>query len=305
VNEKFDLSSTQSLSYQFPLWLDWVGSHTRIRIQGGVVTGRIPTSLDIKIILDKILSQQTFSAMNGLQKQYTFHSTSEYILEVPSPARPALEGIRTLHNLTVELNFLFSATPEGLGLLHQIVFETFSLPPLKVSDSQPIVLLQDQFSWEIKLWSFGRFFFNTSLLIPLFEPRNVSLLTVVEFSGLTLDSWQISIEQGEQELQVHDSLTLDGIIELHPTNPCELRLIVDPPQVSESQIVSVKIKVRGTILPPPEHPSSNNHIADSTSQKRLTEGILLIQLGIVVVPILMFYRIRRPFLKKSFKEEDR
>lgn len=135
VNETFDLSSIQTLSYQFPLWLDWVGTHARARIQGGVITGRTPTSLEIKVVLDDVKSQQTFEQMHGLQQHYTFHSTSEYTLWIQPLKHSALKGIQTLHNFTVELIFNFNLSPQGTGIIHQVIFDTFNPPVLEPSET--------------------------------------------------------------------------------------------------------------------------------------------------------------------------
>ncbi|MFX0095700.1 MAG: hypothetical protein ACFFBD_28440 [Candidatus Hodarchaeota archaeon] len=300
VNDTFDLGSIQIRSYQFSLKLDWVGSHARVRIQGGVVTGRTPNSLDINVVLDDTKTQRTFSTMTGLQKHYTFHSTSEYVVEVPPPMRPVLEGVQSLHNLTVDLKFDYLSNPEGTGLIYQIVFETFTPPTLNSTTPQRIPLLQDQFSWQVDQWSFGRYFFNTSLLHSLPEPQNVSLSLTVVFSGLTLEGWQLVLEQGGTQLQVRDNQTLQGIVVLDPDQLCELHVIVDPPQVSETKIINVNITTHGTVLPSSAPSSSSTHTLDPISQKRFNEGIILLQLGLVVLPLLTYYRVRRP----TFKERD-
>ncbi|MFX0063937.1 MAG: hypothetical protein ACFFC7_17340, partial [Candidatus Hermodarchaeota archaeon] len=72
INEIFDLSSTQMLSYQFPLWLDWIGSNARICIQGGILTGRTPTSLEVITVLDGVRTQHLFEHKHNLQNSYTF-----------------------------------------------------------------------------------------------------------------------------------------------------------------------------------------------------------------------------------------
>ncbi|MFX0092736.1 MAG: hypothetical protein ACFFBD_13325 [Candidatus Hodarchaeota archaeon] len=305
VNETFDLGSIQSLSYQFPLKLNWVGSHARVRVQGGIVTGSIPSSLDIKVVIDDLETQKNYPKTNGLQTQYTFHSTNEYVLAVPPPIHPNLEGVQTLHNFTVEISFNFLSSAEGTGLIYQIIFETFTPSPLEFSKAQPLVLLQDQFNWEIRLWSFGRYFFNTSLIIPLSVPQNVSLQATIEFSGLTLESWQLSIGQGTKELQVRDKSTLEGILVFDPSLPCELQLSVDPPQVSEVKMVGIKLKVQGLILPTPEPSGSNPHSLDPVSEKRINEGVVFIQLGMVILPLLTYYRVRRPSLKSNREEENK
>ncbi|MFX0091928.1 MAG: hypothetical protein ACFFBD_09215 [Candidatus Hodarchaeota archaeon] len=303
-NQSFALNSTQSLSYQLPLWLDSVGSHARVRIQGGIVTGSTPSSLEVRIVLDGVKSQQVFSRMEDFQKHYTFHSTSEYVVEIPSPARPALDGIQTLHNLTVEINFEYTSTPDGTGLIYQIIFETFTPSTLDSLAPRQITLVQEQFSWELGLWSLEWCFFNTSLIVPLFEPQNVNLYLTVEFSGLTPDSWRIIIEQGVKELQVHDNLTLEGILELDPVLACELRLIVNPPKVSKTEIMNVSMDLQGIILPSPEPSSSSPNPSDAIFQRRINEGIMLIQLGLVIMPILTYYRVRRPNLKNAKQEEN-
>ncbi|MFX0091463.1 MAG: hypothetical protein ACFFBD_06845, partial [Candidatus Hodarchaeota archaeon] len=260
---------------------------------------------EIKVVLDGITSQQTFAKMYGLQKHYTFHSTSEYTLWIPPPARPALEGIQTLHNLTVELGYTFSSTPDGNGIISQIIFETFTPPTLDSTTLRPLVLLQEKFSWEIGLWSFGRCFFNTSVLIPFSNPQNVSLLLTTEFSGLTLEGWQIIIEQGAIVLQVRDNQTLQGVLALDPARPCELRLMVDPPQVSEPDIISVRINVQGMILSSPVSSSPSTYTLDPASEKRFSEGIILLQVGLVILPLLTYYRIRRPSLRNDRQEENK
>ncbi|MFX0092211.1 MAG: hypothetical protein ACFFBD_10655 [Candidatus Hodarchaeota archaeon] len=305
VNDPIDLGSSQTREYQFPLWLYWVGSHARVRIQGGVINGHIPNSLIIKVIIDGIESQQTFTRMNGLQKHYTFHSTSEYVLTVPPPVRPTLDGIKTLHNFTVELTFIFDSIPEGTGILHEIIFETFTPSTLDLSEARSLTLLQNQFSWKIGLWSFSTYFFNTSLIIPLLSSQNIYLEVTMEFSGLPLDGWQLIIQQEARELNIHDSPRLEGALVIDPTLPCELRLIVNPPQVSEPEVVYANIEVQGVILPLQEPSSPNTNTLDPVSEKRLVEGLMLVQLGIVIMPILAYYRIRHPTLRNSRKEEEK
>ncbi|MFX0090201.1 MAG: hypothetical protein ACFFBD_00455 [Candidatus Hodarchaeota archaeon] len=304
VNEIFLLNSTQSLSYQFPFKLNQVGFHACVRIQGGVLTGQTPTELSINITLDGLASYQSFSRSNGLQKHYTFHSSSEYVVLIPPPIRPSLDGIQTVHTLTVELAFTFSSTPDGLGVIHQIIFETFTPPTLNVSDLSPIILVQDEFSWRIGTWSFGTCFFNTTLLIPLTSSQDLRLTTHVELTGLTLDGWQLFIEQGASQLQVRDNQTLQGVLTFDPTLPCELRLVVDPPQVSEPALVNVSIEVQGLLLPAPEPIDTDTPQNDPIYEKRLIEGLVLIQLGLVIVPLSVFYRIRRPILRSNPKEEN-
>ncbi|MFX0090461.1 MAG: hypothetical protein ACFFBD_01765 [Candidatus Hodarchaeota archaeon] len=300
VNETFDLSTSQTRSYQFSLKLDQVGSHARVLIQGGVVTGRTPNSLDINVVLDGTKTQRTFSTMTGLQKHYTFHSTSEYVVEVPPPIRPVLEGVQSLHNLTIDLTFNYLSNPEGTGLIYQIAFETFTPPTLNSVAPQRMPLLQDQFSWQVGQWSFGRCFFNTSLLHSLPEPQNVSLSLTVAFSGLNLEGWQLVLEQDRALLQVRDNQTLQGVVTLNPDYPCELRVMVDPPQVSETKIINVNITALGTVLPSSTSSSSSTHTLDPTSQKRFNEGIVLLQVGLVVLPLLTYYRVRRP----TFRDRD-
>ncbi|MFX0092826.1 MAG: hypothetical protein ACFFBD_13800 [Candidatus Hodarchaeota archaeon] len=291
VNEIFDLGIVQTLTYQFPLWLDWVGSHARIRIQGGIITGSIPSSLEIKAILGGIKSQQTFTKMNGFQKHYTFHSTSEYVLEVPPPVHPALEGIQTRHNLTVELDFTFSVSPEGTGLIKQIIFETFTPPTLDSLNTRLFVLIQNHFSWEIDMWSFGEYFFNTSLIIPFSEPQNASLQVNIEFSGLTLDGWIVYVKQGRTEMSIQNSQKLEGILELNPVLLCEVRLLIDPPQVSEPELISTSIKVRGTVLPSQEPSNSTEssepeilHLTPKFFFAFLTGSIIGFAAALVIYP---------------------
>ncbi|MFX0090562.1 MAG: hypothetical protein ACFFBD_02270, partial [Candidatus Hodarchaeota archaeon] len=292
VNETFPLNSTQTRSYQFPFKLNQVGSHARVRIQGGVLTGQIPSELTVNVLLDGIASQQTFKQLNGLQKHYTFHASSEYVVVIPPPVRPALEGIQTVHTLTVELAFTFSSTPDGFGVIHQIIFETFTPPPLIASALSPIGLGQEVFSWKVGLWSFGTYFFNTTLLIPLTSPQELRVSTHVELTGLPVDGWLLVIEQGTSQLQVRDNQTLQGVLAFDPTLPCELRLVVDPPQVSEPTLVNASIEVQGLLLPASEPIDSTPSQTDPLAEKRLREGLMLIQLGLIVVPLSVFYRMR-------------
>ncbi|MFX1532772.1 MAG: hypothetical protein ACFFDI_00910 [Promethearchaeota archaeon] len=292
VNETFDLDSTQILSYQFPLWLDWVGTHARVRIQGGVITGRIPTSLVIKTVLDGSQSQQTFEQKNGLQRYYTFHSDSEFALWIQPPIHPQLSGIKTLHNFTVELNFIFSVSPEGTGIIKEIIFETFTPPSLDVTEFVSIVALQENFSWQITTWSFGSFFFSTPLILPSSHPHNMALIVNVEFNGLDLDGWRLIIGQGENAIQASDTLSLEGSLEIDSSIPFELSLIVDPPQVSEPKTVSVSIQVQGMMILSQKNSITNSN-PSAVSEKTFAEVFILLQLGIVLVPILAYYRVRR------------
>ncbi|MFX0095085.1 MAG: hypothetical protein ACFFBD_25345 [Candidatus Hodarchaeota archaeon] len=303
VNETFALNSTQIRSYPFIFRLNRLGTHARVRVQGGIVTGQTPTSLDILITLDGFQTNQTFRKNNGLQKYYTFHSSSEYVIQIPLPIRPVLDEIETVHNLTVELTFMFTGTPDGLGVVHQIIFETFTPPPLSSSEARAIILVQDEFSWKLGLWSFGRCFFNTSMLIPLSNPQKMSLQATLEVQGIELEGWILSIRQNTAELYTRNNQTLEGIIELDPNQPCEVSLSVDPPQVSDTEFIIVRIDVQGTILPDPETLNSNISITDPVSEKRLIEGLMFVQLAIVFTPLLVFYRIHRPYFKPKSKEE--
>ncbi|MFX1250723.1 MAG: hypothetical protein ACFFCZ_03830 [Promethearchaeota archaeon] len=300
VNETFDLDSTQSLSYQFPLWLDWVGSHARVRIQGGIITGRIPSSLVIKTVLDGSHTQQTFEQKNGLQRYYTFHSDSEFVLWIQPPIHPQLSGIKTLHNFTVELNFIFSVSPEGTGIIKEIIFETFTPPPLEETKFVSIIALQENFSWQITTWSFGTCFFSTPLILPFSHPHNMTLIANVEFSGLDLDGWRLTIGQGENIIQARDTSSLEGILEINPSIPFELSITVDPPQISEPKTVSVSFQVQAMMLLSQEDliPSSNPSAA---TEKTLTEVFMLLQIGIVLIPILAFYKVRQELYPKEAK----
>ncbi|MFX1537593.1 MAG: hypothetical protein ACFFDI_25610 [Promethearchaeota archaeon] len=86
-------------------------------------------------MLDGVKSQQTFEQMHGLQQHYTFHSTSEYTLWIQPLKHSALKGIQTLHNFTVELIFNFNLSPQGTGIIHQVIFDTFNPPVLEPSET--------------------------------------------------------------------------------------------------------------------------------------------------------------------------
>lgn len=305
VNDIFDLEITQTRLYEFPLKLDWVGRYALVRVQGGVLTDRRPTHIDITVTLDNVKVNQTFYRMNGLQKFYSFHSENEYVLWIQPPVRPPVEGLEIVHNLTVEVNYEFVTTPEGTGTINQIIFETFTPPNLEVDNYQPLIPLQDEFSWEISQWSFGTCFFNTCLILSFTETQNVSLIINLEFKGLDLESWQIAIKNGNIEHHIRDLETLEEIMELNPIHSTELALIIDPPQVSESIFVNIKVSVQGKLLPIRDLPNSNNSNSDLKNQKRISEGLILMQLGIVIVPIITFYRLRRPMFNKSQEEEKK
>ncbi|MFX1254353.1 MAG: hypothetical protein ACFFCZ_22265 [Promethearchaeota archaeon] len=300
VNETFDLDSTQSLVYQFPLWLDWVGTHAQVIVQGGVITGRTPTSLGIKVVLDGVSSQQTFEQKHGLQQHYTFHSTSEYVLWVQPPNHSTLKGIQTLHNFTVEITFNFNLTPQGTGIIHQVIFDTFTPPFLEPSNPSPIISLQNHFSWSISPFSFGKYFFKTPLIMQLSQQQNMTLAATVEFSGLELDRWELYIEHGATELYIRDQSTLEGSLNLDPTLPCELVIVVDPPSVSEPQTVSVSLQVQGVLLLSEEPTTSNT--SDLFLNRNIVETGMLLQLGVVCVPILLYYRTR--FISRKLSLED-
>ncbi|MFX1253514.1 MAG: hypothetical protein ACFFCZ_18030 [Promethearchaeota archaeon] len=300
VNETFDLSSTQMLRYEFPLWLDWADTHARVRVQGGIIDGRIPTSLRIKVLLDGIESNHIFAQKDNLRQHYTFHSTSEYVLWVQPPAHPAIQGVKSLHNFSIELNFMFSVTPEGTGIIKQVIFETFTPLFLTVSEPLPIIPLQDQFSWQITSWSFGTLLFNTSLAIPLFKPQNVTLTATIEFDGLDPDGWRLIVQQGEKKIDIQDQQTLEGTLELDPTLLSEFIVIIDPPRVSETKTVSVSVQIQGTILAPQEDPSSTS-TSSLLSEKSLFEALMLLQVGMVIVPLLLYYRVRHDQKCKEIK----
>ncbi|MFX1255062.1 MAG: hypothetical protein ACFFCZ_25915 [Promethearchaeota archaeon] len=298
VNEEFDLSSTQTLSYQFPLWLDWIGSDARIRIQGGILVGRTPTSLEVITVLDDVSSQHLFEHKHGLQNSYSFHSESEYVFWIHPPNHPQVEGLKSLHNLTMELKFSFSITPEGTGVIKNIIFETFTPFVLGETDYTPIIPLQEQFSWQITQWSFGSLFFSTPLLVPLAKTHNVRLSANVEFSGLTLDGWSLTLEQGNKTLHTRDNSKLEGTLEIDPLTPCVLNVIADPPQVSELETVSVNVEIQGLVLPSLGETSSNSNHSDLIG-KQLTEVLLLSQIGMILIPLLIYYRRRLILLSIS------
>ncbi|MFX0090418.1 MAG: hypothetical protein ACFFBD_01550 [Candidatus Hodarchaeota archaeon] len=303
INETFQLNSTQVLSYDLPFNLDQVGSHACVRVQGGIITGQTPSRLEIRTNLDGIESHQTFSKLDGLKNHYTFHSSSEYVIQIPAPIRPPLEGIQTLHMLTVKLSFIFNSAPDGTGVIHQIIFKTFTPPTLSTLDTKNIDLIQDQFSWKIGTWFFGTYFFNTSLVIPLTSRQSLNITANIDLSGLTLDGWQLSIEQGASKLQVRDNLVLQGVFDFDPELPCILHVIINPPQISEAELVRIHISVQGNILPTSQLISSKTTQSDPMTEKRFVEGLVLIQLGIVTIPLLVFYRIRRPLFKHRQKED--
>ncbi|MFX0064907.1 MAG: hypothetical protein ACFFC7_22250 [Candidatus Hermodarchaeota archaeon] len=291
VNEIFDLSSTQMLSYQFPLWLDWIGSNARIRIQGGVLTGRTPTSLEAITVLDGVRTQHLFEHKHNLQNSYTFHAESEYAFWIHPPSHPKVEGLKSLHNLTIDLHFTFSMTPQGTGVIKNIIFETFTPFVLEETAYVHIVPLQEQFSWQITEWSFGSLFYSIPLLIPLTKTHNVKLNTNVEFSGLILDGWSLALEQGNTTLHTRDASKLEGTMEIDPSLPCVLTIIADPPQVSELETISVSVQIQGLVLPLLSEDSSNSEYSDLFA-KQLVEALLLTQLGMILIPLLIYYRRR-------------
>ncbi|MFX0063009.1 MAG: hypothetical protein ACFFC7_12585 [Candidatus Hermodarchaeota archaeon] len=293
INETFDLSSIQTLSYQFPLWLDWVGTHARVRIQGGIITGRSPSSLEIKIQLDGVEIQQIFTQKHSLQQHYTFHAESEYVIGIQPPIHPGLEGVKTLHKFMVELNFTFSLAPQGTGIIKHIIFETFIPSILDVVEARPVVPLQEQFSWQITEWSFGSVFFSTPLLVPLAQSRNVSFQATVGFSGLAPDGWRLTLEQEERELHVRDAHTLAGSLVVDPALPCILSLSVDPPAVSDPSLITVTIEVQGGIVPSSGSSSPELDPSTALSSQTLVELIWIFQLGLVFMPLLVYYRHRR------------
>ncbi|MFX0061666.1 MAG: hypothetical protein ACFFC7_05715 [Candidatus Hermodarchaeota archaeon] len=298
INETFDLTSVQTLSYHFPLWLDWVGTHARVRIQGGIIAGRTPSSLAIKVQVDGIAFQQTFNQKHSLQQHYSFHAESEYVLGIQPPLHPELEGVKTLHEFTVEMNFTFSLAPQGTGMIKRIIFETFTPSTLEVSEARQLIPLQEQFSWRITEWSFGSLFFSTPLFIPLAHPQNVSVEATVEFSGLALDGWQLTLEQEERAVDVRDVHTLAGSLEVDPTQPCSLSLKVDPPAVSEPSLVMVSIKVQGALVPSQAPSNPEPDPSEVLSSKTLAEVIWFVQLGLACMPLLVYYRQRRVIWQK-------
>ncbi len=291
INEIFDLSSTQTLSYQFSLWLDWIGLYARIRIQGGILAGRTPTTLETITVLDGVRSQHLFEHKHSLQNSYTFHSESEYVFWIQPPIHPKVGGLKSLHDLTIELHFTFSTPPQGTGIIKNIIFETFTPLVLGETEYVPIIPLQEQFSWQITEWSFGTLFFSTPLLIPLIKTHKVILSTNVEFSGLTLDGWSLKLEQGNKTLHTRDASKLEGTLEIDPSIPCVLNIVADPPKVSQQETVSVSVQILGLVLPSPDEDSSSSEHSDLFA-KQLTEALLLIQLGMILIPLLIYYRRR-------------
>ncbi|MFX0065973.1 MAG: hypothetical protein ACFFC7_27725 [Candidatus Hermodarchaeota archaeon] len=297
VNELFDVSVTQQLFYQFSLWLDWVGTHTLVRVLGGIIDGRTPTSLAIKTQLDGLESYQTFAQKHSFQQYYTFHAESEYVLEVQPPIHPKLEGVTTLHEFTVEMNFTFSVAPQGTGIIKRIIFETFTPLTLDVVETRQLIPLQEQFSWRITEWSFGSLFFSTPLFIPLAQPQNVSVQATVEFSGLTLDGWELILEQEEREVHVRDVHTLAGSLKVDPAQLCILSLSVDPPPVSEPSMVMVTIELQGGIFLSSGSSSSELNPSKALSSQTFAEVIWIFQLALVFMPLLVYYRHRRVYGK--------
>lgn len=303
VNETFSLDMTQSLTYQFSLVIDQVGSYARIRVQGGIIDGTTPMSLNIRVILDGIETNQTFRKSNGLQKQYTFHSSSEYIIQLAPPVRPMLNNLSTVHSLSLEMKFAFNQEPEGQGIIRQVLFEVFTPPLLTVSEIRPIYLIQEIFSWKLDIWSFGGYFANTTMIIPLVKPGLVNLDAKFEIQEIELDHWTFTIRQGDVELSIRDQPTLTGVLELDPFESCEVLISLNPHQVSETTVISVKLEIQGTLVPleetEPFHSSSFNRL----NEKRLLEGVVFVQLMIIFIPLLAFYRLRCPpynfFLKEG------
>ncbi|MFX1250324.1 MAG: hypothetical protein ACFFCZ_01755 [Promethearchaeota archaeon] len=300
VNELFDINITQQLFYQFPLWIEWVGTHARVRVLGGIINGRTPTNLAVKIQLDGLEFYQTFAQKHSLQQQYTFHEESEYVLEIQPPMNPQLEGVNTLHEFTVELNFSFSvSSPQGTGIIKQIIFETFTPSTLDVGDAISLIPLQDQFSWRITEWSFGSLFFSTPLLSSLGQPQNMSVQATVIYSGLIPDGWRLTLEQEERELQVRDAHTLAGSLEVDPALPFILSLSVDPPAASDSSLITVTIEVQGGIDSSLGFSSPESNLSNAISFQTLAEVTWLFQLGLVFMPLLVYYRHRRFYGKTA------
>ncbi|MFX1254515.1 MAG: hypothetical protein ACFFCZ_23075 [Promethearchaeota archaeon] len=291
VNETFDTSLKQMIHYSFSLWLDWVGYYARVRIHGGIVDGKTPSSLSVKVLIDDVESQQVFSKMRGLSLHYSFHTESEYTLWVPPPIHPDIDGVKTVHNFTVNLNFNFASTPKGSGIIRKIVFETFSVPVLR-NINTPIVLFQEHFSWRITEWSFGTCFFNTSLIIPVYQKQNVNLMATVEFDGLDLDRWSLSIRQGSEIISIRDKNILEGILELDLNVPCGLDLIIDPSIVDEPTTIRATLQVQGFIILSQEPVFTFGDSRSIVTYKTLSETLLVIQLGIIIVPLLIYYRKR-------------
>ncbi|MFX0060595.1 MAG: hypothetical protein ACFFC7_00230 [Candidatus Hermodarchaeota archaeon] len=290
VNESFDTSLKQVIHYSFSLWLDWVGHYARVRIHGGISDGETPSSLVVSVLIDDVESQQVFSKMQELSLQYNFHAESEYALWVPPPTHPDIDGAKTFHNFTINLNFDFASTPNGKGIIRKIVFETFSVPALQSKINSPIVLLQEHFSWRVTPWFFGTCFFNTYLIVPVYQKQNVSLTATIEFDGLDLNGWYLSVGQGSEIIFVRDNNRLEGVLELDPTIPCELNLIIDPSIVDEPKTISATLLVQGFIILSQEPVSTFDNSESVVTHKILSETVSIIQLGIVIIPFLIYYR---------------
>ncbi len=299
VNETFDTSLKQMIHYSFSLWLDWVGSYARVRIHGGISEGETPSSLAVRVLIDDVESQQVFSKMKGLSLQYSFHAGSEYALWVPPPTHPDIDGVKTFHNFTIILNLNFASTPKGNGIIRKIVFETFSVPVLRNKIISPIILLQEQFSWLVTAWSFGTCFFNTSLIVPINQKQNVSLTVMIEFDGLDLDEWYLSVVQGSEIVSIRDSSRLEDILELDPTVPCELNLVIDPPIVNEPKTIRATLQTQGFTMLSQEPVSRSDDSESAVAFKTLSETVSMLQLGIVIIPLLIYYRKRHVADKKN------
>ncbi|MFX0065120.1 MAG: hypothetical protein ACFFC7_23355, partial [Candidatus Hermodarchaeota archaeon] len=210
------------------------------------------------------------------------------------PSHPKVEGLKSLHNLTIDLHFTFSITPQGTGVIKNIIFETFTPFDLGETAYVPIVPLQEQFSWQITEWSFGLLFYSIPILIPLARTHNVRLSTNVAFSGLALDGWSLTLVQGNKTLHTRDASQLEGTMEIDPSIPCVLNIIADPPQVSELETISVNVQIQGLVLPSTDEGSLSSDPSDLFT-KSLTEAFILIQLGMVLIPPLIYYRRRLIF----------
>ncbi|MFX1250622.1 MAG: hypothetical protein ACFFCZ_03325 [Promethearchaeota archaeon] len=299
VNDTFDLEDeVETLKYQFLFEMHDCGYFARVRIHGGILVGSTPQSLEVNVYLDEDETDTLFRRLQDHKLAYSFHSESEYIVLLNDPPiHPQIPGLKTRHNLTVTLSFSFSSSSKGTGIIHKIIFETFTPLPLQNDEWREITLLQEKNSWKIIPYSFGSYEFETMLILPkLSNQILVSLDVILKITGLPLDSWNLAISNGTDQYTARNLLHVSFDSVQLTNNELILEFTFDPPQVSTEEVLYLEIEINGLITAKLEGNGSNTDI-EAPIMKSLTEILLILQGTMLILPLLIYYRNRR--LKKS------
>ncbi|MFX1534541.1 MAG: hypothetical protein ACFFDI_10000 [Promethearchaeota archaeon] len=297
VKDTFDLENDAgALKYQFVFEMHDCGYFARVRIHGGILIGPTPQSLEVNVYLDGDETDALFMRSQDHKLTYSFHSENEYVVLLNRPpTHPKISGLKTLHNLTVTLSFVFFSSSKGTGIIHDIMFETFTPSPLQIDEWREISLLQEKNSWKIAPYSFGSYKFETMLILPdlLNYQTSISLDIMLKITGLSLDGWNLAISNGTTQHTAKNLLHVSFDSVQLTNNALILELIFDPPQVSSDEMLYLEIEIKGLIASKLGGNDSSNDIEDPT----ITEILLVLQGMMLILPLLIYYRNRR--LKNS------